>query len=212
MSTDAVDSPSESFYYDEHASKYAARTWCADMSNQLARFSRRLAHGSRVLDLGSGSGRDTHDLLALGFEVDAMDASPAMARESERRTGVATRVGRVEDLTVSSRYHGIWACAILPHVRDEHQTNAWRGIRAALTPNGICYASYKVGSAPRIDAAGRYFFDLDEASFADLASAVDLFVLELWHTKSAIDDACEWLNVIVGKADCDRERVDVGVV
>ena len=187
----------EHSYYENFSEDYANRTWQADMSDQRKRFCRYLPTDARILDVGSGSGRDTLALLAMGYSVDAIDASPAMAQESLRRTGVVTRVDRIEVMEVSEPYDGIWLCAVLPHVRRELQEEAWYRVRLALKPSGFCYASYKIGGSSRVDAFGRYFFDVNEESCNRIVERAALTVVEQWRSQSAIQDQCEWLNTIV---------------
>jgi SAM-dependent methyltransferase len=192
----------EQSYYENFSEDYAIRTWQADMSDQLKRFSRYLPTDARILDVGSGSGRDTLGLLAMGYSVEAIDASPAMAQESFRRTGVVTRVDRIEVMEVSEPYDGIWLCAVLPHVRRELQGEAWCRVRLALKSSGFCYASYKVGDSTRVDGFGRYFFDVNEESCNRIVETAGLTVVEQWRSQSAIQDQCEWLNTIV-RPTCD---------
>lgn len=65
-----------------------------------------LIHGavpprSEILELGCGTGRITHALLALGHAVVAVDESPAML---ERVRGAETVCARIQDLDLGRRF------------------------------------------------------------------------------------------------------------
>lgn len=67
-------------YYSENAAEYAKSTQDVDMSEILESFIGRLPSGGKILNLGCGSGRDNKILLAQGFDVTAVDGSPAPRR------------------------------------------------------------------------------------------------------------------------------------
>jgi SAM-dependent methyltransferase len=67
-------------FYDANADRYFALTRDADMSVNRAAFLRYLPRSGRVLDAGCGSGRDALAVREAGFDVEAFDASAALAR------------------------------------------------------------------------------------------------------------------------------------
>ena len=71
---------------------------------------------ARILDAGSGSGRDTQAFRVSGHEVEAFDASPAMVSATQAHAAVPTRLMRFEDFAWEHSFEGIWACASLLHV------------------------------------------------------------------------------------------------
>lgn len=138
------------------------------MGPSRAPFLSRIRAGGRVLDVGSGSGRDTLAFLGAELEVDAFDASRAMAASSTGLTGVVTRVGRVEELDARGRYDGVWANASLLHVARVDLGPAMGRLAAALRPGGVAYASFRLSRGERTAPDGRLFLDMDEAAVADL--------------------------------------------
>lgn len=71
-------------YYEENAEKYTASTVGADMSAVYEKFEAFLNPGARILDLGSGSGRDSLHFVKKGYSVVAADASQAMCEETKK--------------------------------------------------------------------------------------------------------------------------------
>jgi SAM-dependent methyltransferase len=98
---DLVDAGSREHYSDAALYDYEYRRRRADVGfyRELAR--KRLPDGGRILELGAGSGRATIALARLGYQVVAMDQSPAMlaklrARVAALPAAVAKRITVVE--------------------------------------------------------------------------------------------------------------------
>ncbi|MBX3481658.1 MAG: class I SAM-dependent methyltransferase [Caulobacter sp.] len=136
--------------------------------------------GGGVLDLGCGGGQDAAVMLEAGLEVDALDGSPLLAAEAERRLGRPVRVMRFEALADEDRYEGVWANASLLHVPTAALPGVIGRVWRALMPGGLLFASFKAGEAPGRDSLGRYFnFLSQEALAAAFAEAADWSTVEI---------------------------------
>ena len=62
-------------YYESNAERYATETFSADMSEQYQRFLPLLKNGAKILDVGSGSGRDACYFQKQGYQVTALEPS-----------------------------------------------------------------------------------------------------------------------------------------
>jgi SAM-dependent methyltransferase len=71
--------------------------------------------GASILELGSGAGRVTHPLLALGFTVTAVDESPEML---DRVRGTRTICSPIEDLDLGERFDAVLLGSFLVHAAD----------------------------------------------------------------------------------------------
>lgn len=155
-------------FYEAHARDYAASTFEIDLRSIQDKFLTRVRSGGLILDVGSGSGRDTLAFLQRGFRVEAIEPSPALAKLSHKVTGVKPRSIRVQDLTDVGRFDGIWACASLVHVPPEELPEALsRMVRSAL-PSAPIYLTFKYGHGTRIAADGRPYTDLTETELERL--------------------------------------------
>lgn len=65
-------------YYNENARAYFDSTVALDMGKLYGPFLKHLRPGSKVLDAGCGSGRDSLFFKNQGFQVTAFDASKEM--------------------------------------------------------------------------------------------------------------------------------------
>ena len=126
-------------------------------NRRLADFLSRLPAKAHVLDLGCGGGRDAERMIAEGFNVDPTDGSPAIAQTAAMRLGRPVRTLQFGELDAACIYDAIWASASLLHVPRQALPDVLRRVWQALKPNGLHFASYKVGETEGRDGHGRYF-------------------------------------------------------
>jgi SAM-dependent methyltransferase len=102
-------------FYQQQAEVYSQRIG-QTISPALPGFLGRLRPGASILELGCGSGRDTVEMLRLGYEATPTDGSPEMARQAEtllHRRVLLLEFSEIED---EARFDGVWAHACLLHV------------------------------------------------------------------------------------------------
>jgi ubiquinone/menaquinone biosynthesis C-methylase UbiE len=91
----------------------------------------------RVLNVGSGPGRDGLILKEKGLEVICIDASSAMVELSTAR-GLESVVGDFTDLPFEDdSFDGVWAYTSLLHIPKVEVGRALSEIRRVLKQNGI---------------------------------------------------------------------------
>ena len=150
-------------YYQANAPHYTLSFGQAP-SRHLDAFLDRLNAGARLLELGCGAGRDSARIIERGFDLDATDGTPAMARKANERFGIGARVMRFDQLAANKAYDAVWAHACLLHVARADLPHILLAIRAALRPGGWHFANYKLGDGEGRDPLGRLTNLPDEAS------------------------------------------------
>lgn len=193
--------PDSAAWYDRNTASFIARTDAIDLSDLHQRFLRYLPVGSRILDAGCGSGRDSRVFQQLGYDVVAMDASGEMVAHVRRTLDIPAFQLRHQDVAFREEFDGVWSCASLLHVPHAELPGVLRRYRQALVPNGVLFASFKHGEGEHVRDE-RLFANQNDASFrAVLASVPGLVLLE-----SRIDPSHqpgkgreEWFNVICRK-------------
>lgn len=149
-------------FYDSNAVSYStARP--DEATPELLVFLSNLSPGARVLELGCGSGCDAAEMERLGFDVDATDGAPAMAKLASERLGRDVRVLRFDELDVQESYDAIVACASLLHVACQALPAILERIWIALKPGGWHFASYKTAGVEGWDIHQRYYNYLERA-------------------------------------------------
>jgi SAM-dependent methyltransferase len=189
-------------FYEENAKNYFESTVAIDVSGLRERFVTYIPAGGLILDAGSGSGRDTLAFRALGYEVEAFDASPALAELSTRLTGIQTQVRRFENFNEQARFDGIWACASLLHVPEEGLPDALVRLNRALRSRGALYVSFKEGVGECTVPDGRRFTNLTIQRLKLLLSSLpSVLIRDIWayRAQNSSKESEEWVNAIATK-------------
>jgi SAM-dependent methyltransferase len=135
--------------YDRDAAAYVARTATVPDSVRAAleRLADRLGPDARVLEIGSGGGRDARLMEQLGLVVRRTDVTPAfVALLREQGHACDPLDPLVDDLaSPDGPYDAVWANASLLHVaRDDLPTVLGR-LAAVTRPGGLLLMSLKEG-------------------------------------------------------------------
>jgi SAM-dependent methyltransferase len=138
--------------YDGAAAEY--RDGTADLPDAVAaaigRFAGLLPRGARVLEIGSGPGRDAASLEAAGLTVRRTDVTPAFV-EMMRADGYDADVldPLDDDLADPSApgtpYDAVWASACLLHVARADLPTVLSRLATATRRGGLLHASFKEG-------------------------------------------------------------------
>ncbi|MDN5870897.1 MAG: class I SAM-dependent methyltransferase [Nitrococcus sp.] len=190
-------------YYEQHAARFFDETVDIDMSAARARFLAYLPPHAAILDAGCGSGRDAAAFMAAGYRVSAFDGSPTLAAMATQRLGLDVVVKRFEELTLTPRFDGIWACASLLHLPARRLRDAFARLGNGLRPRGVLYASFKYGLGER-NAGGRHFTDMNDDGLADLLTELPIFhVLEVWLAPDQRPQRSgeRWLNTLLRRPE-----------
>ena len=192
-------------YYDHFATTFILTTRDVDMSDARGRFlaavPSRPDGPARILDAGSGSGRDALAFRLLGYDVMAFDASLAMVAATQAHASVPTRLMQFEDFTWEHPFEGIWACASVLHVSTVDLPKVIDRLAAHLVPDGALYLSFKRGTGERVKD-GRRFTDMRAESLAALLDGCGAFSQPtIWESRDCRPDRASevWVNSVVKK-------------
>lgn len=195
-------------FYQQQAEVYSQRI-PPTPSPALPPFLTRLSPGASILELGCGSGRDTVEMLRLGYNVTPTDGSPEMARQAENLLRRQVLVLEFSEIEGEARFDGVWAHACLLHVPVDHLGNVLSRIYRVLNLPGILFANFKQGEAEGRDRFGRYY------NYPSLDALRDIFqqaapwsALEIERSSGQGYDgaAVQWLNCTATKTEpgCPR--------
>ena len=184
-------------YYNKHAEEFTASTFEVDMESLYRPFLAELPGGTRILDVGCGSGRDTLAFKKKGYQVDAIDYSEELVKKASRLTGIPIKLKSFYEVDDYEAYDGIWACASLLHCERNCLAEVIEKLLSALKPNGMLYMSFKYGNGNR-QKEGRQFTDLDEVQAEALVGQFDnVKQIQQWTTIDQRPDRQEkWLNLL----------------
>ena len=188
-------------FYQHEAEAYCQRTE-AISSPALQGFLERLNPGASILELGCGSGRDTVEMLRLGYDVTPTDGSPEMARQAEDILHRRVLVLEFSEIKDETRFDGVWAHACLLHVPLDYLGEVLSRIYRVLNSHGILFANFKEGAAEGRDRFGRYYNYPSLAALRDIfQQAAPRFALEIERSSGQGYDgaAVQWLNCTATK-------------
>ena len=185
-------------YYESNAERYAAETFSADMSEQYQSFLPLLKKRAKILDVGSGSGRDAYYFQRHGYEVTALEPSKNLCREIRKVFSGEIVCSDIQSYQPTERYDGIWACASLIHLQEEEVLQFFERIDRYLNDDGIVYISGKNGIQSGKAGDGRYFLEFTEHLVEKILTVNKQLKLEqLWYTEDVSGRrGFWWMNVI----------------
>ena len=147
-------------FYDQQAAETAAKYRTVNQSTWRQQFREAFTPSGRVLDVGSGSGRDLALLLELGF--DGFGTEPAEGMRSEAVRAFPKLAGRIypfglplpEDADLGGLFDGVVCSAVLMHVPEAELFDATFSLKRVLREKGKLWISVS-GARPGLDAENR---------------------------------------------------------
>ena len=189
-------------YYNKNSEEYFNSTLNVDMTNTYKEFLKLVPEGGKILDLGCGSGRDSMNFMKLGYEVTAVDGSKELAKKASALLGNEVIVSTFEELELKEKFHGIWACASLLHIKREDLKTVLNNLYNNLEDNGVFYMSFKYGEKEYVDDKNRYFncfTDESIISFINENTKYNILGLYITEDKLGRVNEVKWVNLICNK-------------
>ncbi len=157
-------------YYDRSGEEWAAAHasesswWLAEMQ----KFRAMLPSG-KVLEIGSGAGKDAQALIQMGYQYVGTDASKGLIKLAQKRNTDAKFENKsVFDLDYPENFFdGFWTAATLLHIPKNKVDEALKSIRRVVKQGGVGFVSMKQGEGEREDTTtGRWFSYYSQDEFA----------------------------------------------
>lgn len=185
-------------YYNINAQDFFDNTVDVSMQYQYDLFEKYLLPNNKILEIGSGSGRDANYFKNRDYQILATDISVELIRLAKINLDLDILNLNVLDLEFSNQFDAIWSCASLLHLNSDDLIIAFQKCFHALKPKGIMYASFKLGDFEGM-RNGRFFNDMNELKINKYIK--NLFnIKELVITSDVRKNRCEkWLNLILEK-------------
>jgi SAM-dependent methyltransferase len=196
--------------YDASAADYRERggDLPSDVESAMARFVRIVPPGSRVLEIGSGSGRDALALERAGLSVRRTDITPAFVELLRAAGHEADQLDPLHDdladpVAPGTTYDGVWADASLLHVDREDLPTVLARLALATRPGGGLFMSVKEGDGEDWSIHGnvtapRFFTFWRDEPLRSAAEAAGWSVRDVARTDGR--DGERWLAVLALRA------------
>lgn len=188
--------------YDAEVEAYAAATAAVPDSVRalLHDLATRLGRDARVLEIGSGGGRDAALMEELGLRVRRTDITPGfVTRLREQGHDADVLDPLVDDLTsADGAYDAVWANASLLHVARADLETVLRRLAAVTRPGGLLRLAVKEGDGDGWSTHGsisspRHFTYWRQDALVDVVEAAGWDGVAVRHEPGTRDES--WLLV-----------------
>jgi SAM-dependent methyltransferase len=204
-------------YYDQHAAEISAkyRSIPSGIDPYIAEAFPQ--PGSKILDVGSGSGRDLVALLARGYDAHGIEPSEGLRKESVKAfPQLKDRVFPFglplpDDATCGSPYDGIVCSAVLMHIPEEQLFDAAFSLKRRLKDGGRLLVSVS-HDRPNLDAEhrdqdGRLFHPVPPDYLLLLFERLGFALLRRWDTPDrAGREGIQWVTFFFELQGANRGR------
>ncbi|MGN0065844.1 MAG: methyltransferase domain-containing protein [Nocardioides sp.] len=171
----------------------------------LAAFAGFLGTGARVLEVGSGSGRDAEALEGLGLQVRRSDVTPRFV-DALRAAGHSADLldPLTDDLAdPAGPYDGVWANASLLHVDRSDLPTVLQRLAAVTRTGGVLRVALKQGDGAAWSTHGlvplpRHFTYWQPTALADVMRACGWQPVET--VAGVVGDRDTWIEMTAVKA------------
>ena len=110
-------------------------------------FSKLFKKGSHILDVGCGGGRDAKIFIQKGLKVTGIDNSSVLIEiaKSEVPRTTFECINLLDIDFPKNTFDGIWAQAVLFHLKRKDVSSALRKFYKILKPNGVLHVTVREG-------------------------------------------------------------------
>ena len=158
----------------------------------------RLPAGSRVLEIGTGPGREATYLEEHGLLVERTDATGAFVRRLQEQ-GHEARLLDVRDGDLGGPHDAVLANAVLLHLSRSDAARALASCLEATRPGGLLALTLKKGRGERWSDAKlgepRWFVYWDEAGLRTLLDDAGWQVIDIHEVEGRVPEE-PWLFVL----------------
>ncbi len=199
--------------YDKIAKPYAEYTFERILQYQLTQFTSFLPKKAKILDIGSGSGRDVHYLMEEGHEAVGIDLSKNLVKEAKKlvKKGNFIHMDMLDLDFQNESFDGIWCHATLCHILKEDALKALKEMNRVLKSGGIVYIGLREGTGEKMV---RYLKSGNLPKFFAFYTQTELEQLmeeagfEVLNSYSERDDQSAWINIFAKKIPVKIEGLE----
>jgi len=193
-------------FYEKKYAAYHKRTFLIDPTPWLEPLAARLARGSRILDVGCGSGRDLAWLKKRGYVVTGFERSSGLATLARENAGCEVIEGDFATFDFLDMAMDVIAMSgALVHLPYADFQGVFQNIIGALANRpGPPFAplisiSLKEGRGVYRDPDGRTFYLWQDKALRKIFSICGFIVLDFKRRPSALGSGDIWLSYLLEK-------------
>jgi len=191
--------------YNKYAKIYADRTFNVILQFQQTEFI-SLLPGKKILDVGSGSGRDSKHFKDEGLDVTGIDISDGLLEEAKKRAP-DVEFKKMDMLSMDfeeKTFDGIWVAATLSDIEKKDAKKFLEDCKKILKDRGVVYISVKEGEGQKVEKKEylgneeRFYSYYTKKELIDLLESVGFKILK---SRKSDDLDNIWIEVFAKKAN-----------
>ena len=187
-------------YYQKNYQDYHEKTFSIDPSSFLQPFVKRLPEGSKILDIGCGSGRDLLWLKNRGFNVMGFERSEGLAALARKNVGCEILEDDFTQYDFSLySFDALALIGALVHVPQERLSEILSSIYQALKPGGHLTITLKEGDGLLKGTDGRTFTLWQCSQLEKIFFDLNLDILDFNRQVSKFNQSDIWLGYVLRK-------------
>lgn len=167
-------------YYEIHGQEWSKIAYKKSFwSKEIEKFHKLLPKG-KVLEIGSGNGRDAKVLIQLRYHYTGTDISKKLLEIAKKNNpGERFLHKSVYKLNFpKNAFDGFWACATLLHVPKSRIIEALISIQKVVRARSVGFISLKEGEGETIEnSTGRYFTYYTKEEFIKYLKSINFTVI-----------------------------------
>lgn len=197
--------------YNRIAPIYAQKIKELPPELERQKFASYLKPKSNVLDIGCAAGRDSQFFAQKGFVVTGVDLSEKLLDIAKKTVKNVTFVKQdIRNLSFPPEsFDGIWASAVLLHLKRRELPDVVKKIHQALSKNGVFFFSLKKGKGEHnvtealAQEQPRFFTFYEENELKHILSQAGFTLLEMytWNGQDRAKNArdIDWISCFTRK-------------
>ena len=203
-------------YYNENSEILAELYETANMSAIHGLLLRFLPEKARILEIGCGSGRDAAFLVAKGYDVTAIEASPKMLEVAQRlnpeladRITLASVPLQDSDRLLSRQFSAVVCIGTIIHIPDQYLFEFASQVRDLVAPDGILFLSGSIRNLPsqeNRDVHGRLIIERAPEEIQLLFERLGFRLLTRHENDDTLGRPVKWFTLVMQKAGQGNSR------
>ncbi len=168
----------------------------------MARFNELLPNG-RILEIGSGGGRDAVELIEAGYDYLGTDISTGLLEQARKfNPDINFEEVSVYDLDYKELFDGFWCSAVLLHIPRYRIDDALDAINKNMKKGAFGFIAIKEGEGEKLEADNkstqgdqRFFVYWTDEEFSKRLADNGFEVVERGYR--TVSERTKWLTYIV---------------
>jgi len=196
----AINSKFSNLFYEKNAKLYFEKTFYLDSSSILSKLTEFLKPGSKILDLGCGSGRDILWLSKKGYFVEGVEKSSKLCKLAEKQTGC--RIYNIDYQSFNflpDSYDAIMSIGGFVHLSLQELDEIISKSIISLIRGGIYFISLKKGEGCYTGDDGRVFYLWQKENFLEIANKYKLNLINYEEQETLLKSKDVWMSFIFRK-------------